>query len=481
MDQAATTPKAQAPAASRAAEPLDLEKLTAEIEALAQMTAAAAAPQTPSDSADDDGATSTVGAVGAAPHDLSQIEREIEALLSGGTPAAATLENAATRETRPAESAGPDAAPETGLDRASTPGSTIETSTDTTPDSEFDRLREALDGPSAPPQGPAASTPAPADPRRDALVEPPVDPLLQEVESLLADDADSLMRASGGDIGRAIDSVFDPRALSGQEEDVSRALIEAFGSTRSLAFSFGDASITNPAPRFDGVSKEVSPDTPRVDLERAARVGAAAAEPKKSFDEIAADSLARKPVEYAGEKPFEPAFPPLPVDAADPRAAAAPAAEAVPQAAAITAATTTATTTSTTTSRAATPPGTETLESAEKKATAITRGPSAASRLVAGTRRAIVSLACAPVAVLAFPMRFVPTNARGIVGIAAVTTALWVPVAWWQAAAQARKPGVGPVALVERPAADAEATGTESPAESDDPAKSTPEPAKSGH
>jgi hypothetical protein len=467
MDQAATTSQPTAPGTSAAqaggSEPLDLAKLTAEIEALVQMAATAAAPQQPAEGAVLEGSAST----GSTANDLSQIEREIEALLAGGAPSAAA----------------PDPAPhaDTTAPQADTPAPD---------DSELEQLRSVLDESPAPaPASPIAPTPT-ADLRRDALVEPPSDPLLQEVDALLADDADSLLKASGGDIRRAVESVFDPRALSGQEEDVNRALIEAFGSTRSTAFSFGDAAVTNPAPRFAGVSKEVPPDMPRVDFERAAR-SAPAPEPTKTFYEIAADSLAKKPVEYAGEKPFEPAFPPLPVATPDPRttpAAAVQAANAVE-----TKTTPTVQATPESTKAPATAPRTDASEPSRiapgtkpatvEPAPAANAGPSRASQAFARARRAVAAVACAPIAALAFPMRFVPANARGFVGIAAVTTVLWVPVAWWYASAQAKKPGVGPVALVER-AGEAAAEATAEPEAAEKPkdsADSADSAAKSAH
>lgn len=430
MDQAATTSQPTESPSSRApsgiGEPLDLAKLTAEIEALAQMAAnAAASPQASAAPEPPDMVTEPPSASMSATSELAAIEREIEALLAGGTPSAAAPDPAPH-----AESAASD-------------------------ESELEQLRSVLDESPAP--APSVAPAPTADLRRDALVEPPSDPLLQEVDALLADDADSLLKASGGDIGRAVQSVFDPRALSGQEEDVNRALIEAFGSTRSTAFSFGDAAVTNPAPRFAGVSKEVPPDMPRVDFDRAAH-SAAAPEPTKTFDEIAADSLAKKTVEYAGEKPFEPAFPPLPVATPDPRATPAAAVQAANAVEAKVAAAVQPTPDSTKAS--ATAPKADASEPSRiapapkpttvEPAPAANAGPSRASQALARMRHALVAVACAPIAALAFPMRFVPANARGFVGIAAVTTVLWVPVAWWYASAQAKKPGVGPVALVER-------------------------------
>ena len=82
----------------------------------------------------------------------------------------------------------------------------------------------------------------------------PIDPLLREIDAALADDADALLRDANGDIDSALRSVFDERALTGQEEEINRALIEAFGTSRVDRPSF---AITNPLPNFEGAAREL--------------------------------------------------------------------------------------------------------------------------------------------------------------------------------------------------------------------------------
>jgi hypothetical protein len=55
------------------------------------------------------------------------------------------------------------------------------------------------------------------------------------------------------------------------------------------------------------------------------------------------------------------------------------------------------------------------------------------------------SFAVLPVRLCALPMRFVPASARNYVTVAAVSMALWVPVAWWMAERSTHAPGIGRV------------------------------------
>ncbi|MFZ9879804.1 MAG: hypothetical protein ACO3QC_00175, partial [Phycisphaerales bacterium] len=54
----------------------------------------------------------------------------------------------------------------------------------------------------------------------EAFEEQPVDPLVQEIDAVLNDDADALLKQSDGDMDRALATVFDARALGGQEEEI---------------------------------------------------------------------------------------------------------------------------------------------------------------------------------------------------------------------------------------------------------------------
>lgn len=442
MEQASTSTPASTPAAPKAGETLDIAKLTAEIAALADLAGAAASGGT----SGSDGmpvergiaSTPPAAASGIAGTDFAALEREIEALLAGGAAPATTPE----------------------------PGRGTDAST------EMRELQAALDDHLDGRPTTDVRSDARNDVRNDALVAKPIDPLMREVETLLADDADALLANAEGDIGRAVQSVFDPRALSSQEEDVNRAMIDAFGSSRTNAFSFGDAVVTNPAPRFDGVSKELPPELPRTDHDRAAREKPSAA-PTRSFESIAMESLARKETEYAGEKPFEPAFPALPVEATDHRTTVVPSAAAVvatePDASNLPAVSP-AVRSAPAPSAVATPePARDTAQPEAVVARQVATVSPATAGMFDRLRGALLAVVSLPLVVCALPMRFVPAAARGVVGIAAITTVLWVPVAWWYATGLAKKPGVGPVALVERPQAGGEDGGAAKPATTTDP------------
>ena len=88
---------------------------------------------------------------------------------------------------------------------------------------------------------------------------PRIDPLLQEIDAALADDADSLVARAGGDVRAALASVFDEGALAGLDEEINRALIEAFGTSKLDNPTFRAETIpriTNPVAKFDGIAKK---------------------------------------------------------------------------------------------------------------------------------------------------------------------------------------------------------------------------------
>ena len=93
---------------------------------------------------------------------------------------------------------------------------------------------------------------------------PRVDPLLQEIDAALADDADSLVARAGGDVRAALASVFDEGALAGLDEEINRALIEAFGTSKLDNPTFRAEPIpriTNPVAKFGGIAKQIPPST----------------------------------------------------------------------------------------------------------------------------------------------------------------------------------------------------------------------------
>lgn len=419
--------------------------------------------------AHDPAEASATTASGSAPAslDLDAILAEVEALTSKAaalspdqSPSHATVEqvDASTKAAQEAQQA-------TGVDFAL-----------------LEREIASLLGGDPAPQPPAQSESVSTTPPRDqtasvaseALSPRSSDPMLQDIEQLLDDTNDAVLKRTNGDLGAALESVFDPQALAGQEEDVHRALIEAFGTSRRPTGSFSPAVITNPAPKFDGVSRAVPPElqanvvaqpsepasvpeplSPRaVNHESAPTSPALRTEPPiidapRTFEQIAAASSAREPSEYAGEKPFEAAFPSV----------AAPALESH--------ATSVTTSSTTTTSVASVDRHTSTTsgETAVNSQRFVSWWKSAKTKLL----HAVVTVARIPLDLASFPMRVVPSGARLYISAVALASVLSVPLAWWLAYSASKQPGIGRLVFESTTQPDGEAhapTSTESPAPS---------------
>jgi hypothetical protein len=445
---------------------IDVAQILAEVEALASLAGRAA------DLSGDLGTTAG----------LSALEREIEALLRGASSSSATTPIPAA--TAPREQALSEST-SSELLVSITPAASESTN-------DFQELMDALDQPVNPMNETVheiAHEPAitkVAVPPTQAFEEQSLDPMLHEIDEFLSESFEAQFARADGDVDRVLHSVFDPRALAGQEDDVNRALIEAFGSSRIDPELWGNAVISNPSPRFDGVVRAIPPEVPRHELDRVAKdaeLDAVVAKPMamtpppvvapaRKFEEIATESMARKPSEYAGESPFVPAFPVVSTPEPDARTTVIPAM-----------ATSTAslsTTTPATDARVINSPtialATVVASVAASSTTTITaavaaqndsvsptnvtpivvasKGPSFVMRMlsaiVAACSRTTRVVAMAPLRALSFPVNILPDSARTLVSVAAVTMVLWVPVAWWFAQKATQQPGVGPVVLVER-------------------------------
>jgi hypothetical protein len=251
------------------------------------------------------------------------------------------------------------------------------------------------------------------DVREASLDAPPIDPLIQEIDAALADDADALLKGAGGDVGAALKSVFDERALSGQEEEINRALIEAFGTSRVATPSFSSPQVTNPLPGFDGAARKITP-------------------------EIARDE--RRPAEVAVE-----AAPGTPEPASTKAPAVSTAAHAESQAV-----THAKPMEHDTVSHAAPNPSRATESAAPASASSsIEAKPEPSVR--APRSSAITSLVDLAARVLSAPMRAMPDSARVAFSIAAITMVMWTPVAWWLAHRSTQTPAVAPITI--KPAA----------------------------
>jgi hypothetical protein len=282
---------------------------------------------------------------------------------------------------------------------------------------------------------PAAPTP---DVRLAALEAEPIDPLLREIDAALADDADALLRNADGDIEGVLRSVFDERALSGQEEEINRALIEAFGTSRVERPSFAvggttPAVITNPVSPFEGAARALSPEILREERDRVAPAeehGAAAHASVAPRDEPALlaphASAAEPPVTTAPSAAVPNAAP-----AATVRAEATPV-EPMPQQ--------TASTTRANNAEHA-PAAKETaMETAKPTSNATSPTTSTPARF-------LHTIAAIPLRLASAPARMMPASARTVVGLVAVTLVLWTPVAWWLAQRAAQTPAVAPITI----------------------------------
>lgn len=289
---------------------------------------------------------------------------------------------------------------------------------------------------------PAASVSPEVLTQEEAFEQAPIDPLLLEIDAAIADDADSLLKSADGDIDRALRSVFDERVLSGQEDAVNRALIAAFGTSRVAKPSFAAPGMSNPLPPFAGIAREIPGDLARTELDAAAAPVVKVVTPPAAAAESAIPLASAAPTAQVVEVSTVPAAPTTPV---------AVAATAQPVADAATATSTVASTVASAVSPELIPVE---LANAAPRVLLFTR----VLPLLMGVLMRAVAM---PLRALAAPMHLIPEAARPILSIAAVTMALWTPVAWWFAYAAAQRPIVAPitilaaepVAAVEAPAA----------------------------
>lgn len=333
-------------------------------------------------------------------NDFAEMQRQIEALLNGGEVSISPQPKPAPASLAPAAMTEPDPASEPGSEAGPVPTSS----------------------PSAATDEPTATTP---DIRAAALEAEPIDPLLREIDAALADDADALLRNADGDIDGALRSVFDERALSGQEEEINRALIEAFGTSRVERPSFAPpggtpAVVTNPVPAFEGSARAISPDIPRDDRDRArsTNIDGSAVEPAAgSADPTHLD--ATPIVSTATETRVTHGA----VHEAAPTVVSAPVHEAP--------------------AHPSSPATMTTTIEAKPEPTASQPAPAGPSRAV----QLLMACARLPLQVAAAPTRALPPAARTVVGLVAITLVLWTPVAWWLAQRATQVPAVAPITI----------------------------------
>lgn len=267
----------------------------------------------------------------------------------------------------------------------------------------------------------AAPAAAPRDMRAEAIEAEPIDPLIREIDAALADDADALLRGSDGDVGQALRSVFDERALSGQEEEINRALIEAFGTSRVERPSFAAPVVTNPVPAFDGAARELPNDIPRAERDRLAPTAPANPVLDEQPTQAAMHAVTPTAIPDSHDGHDGLVHAPVAVEPSQqPNANHAPAAAQ--------------------SSAHDSPPAAPvaTIEHKPADATVPVRGG------------AVAMLLEWPLRLLSAPMRAMPSMARTVLSIAAITLVLWTPVAWWLAQRATKFPAVAPIHI--RPA-----------------------------
>lgn len=315
---------------------------------------------------------------------------------------------------------------------------------------------------------PSISTPTPSVATASINTDP-IDPMLQEISAILDDTNDSILRSADGSVDGALNTVFDARALAGQEEDVSRALIEAFGtSRRPIGLSNIDghqAAVTNPVPRFEGISRALPPDMAGLPPASSTVLGTESPTPTRRFEEIAAQSIGRESLpDYAGETPFEPAFPAVPISDAAPVETlekSTASTETLQSAAQTVAATTVVpravepstmvdaapkSSEQTSTQHAV---GSSKTDSTSSNTTEVPSHKRFASTFATGvatqTVMVVKRIATMPFQVCALPMRCVPESFRGYITVTALSMLIWVPVSWWMAQRSVHTQGVGRV------------------------------------
>ena len=313
----------------------------------------------------------------------------------------------------------------------------------------------------------SATTTAPSMSNSDVVTEQPIsiaessvrietcDPMLLELSGILDDTNESIINNAGGDLDSALRVVFDARALSGQDEDVNAALIEAFGTTRRVDAWRTTKLPTNPAPKFEGVAREIPSNVPRDECgPTLASTPASSTGPIRTFEEIGVRAAANEAaVEYAGETPFEPAFPVVSIN------------DAPTVVVSVTAATNAAPASST---------------PALVTTTAVTPRPAHIVMLGALLKRGgwsvlalLLKLTALPLQLCALPMRFLPETVKQITTAAALSMVVVVPVAWWLAHNSVVTPGIGRVEFPKLAEAKAE-TAVEAGAAPADAAHASP-------
>ena len=296
-----------------------------------------------------------------------------------------------------------------------------------------------------------------------ALEQASVDPLMQEIDAALSDDADSLLKDANGDIDSALRSVFDERVLSGQEEEVNRALIAAFGTSRAMVPSFASAAITNPLSNFDGAARELPSEVRREERDlQAANVVAPAGHPKPDAKpdaklDAAFDANSAKVLDVSTAVATPTKAETLITNQTSASAKSVDANIAGTHAQPVDVSTM---------APSVSAPVVSGGDGAARAAVAADVAADVATKDAKPRIRVFFTLISLPLRALAAPMHAIPASARMMLSIATITLVVWTPAAWWMANRAAQTPVVAPIrilAAVQPPAA--ASAGAHAPAE----------------
>lgn len=285
-----------------------------------------------------------------------------------------------------------------------------------------------------------------------------VDLLLKEINELLAHETNSLLTATNSLLGKALESIFDPKVLANKHEKIDKALAQALAKGKAGAGAPAiKAPVTNPAPRFAGISRPMTADLSKTGLKSAAAPklasGPREALPKEE-ETPGAIKFGEAPKGDTGafttkveEAPAEPEpVAEAPAPAAQPAPAPKPA-EPEPVAEKPAPAPEPA-------------PAPKPAEKPKAEAPAKEREPAAAPAEVPDFPQPLI------LKILAIPMRLVPEPGRLVVSAVALTMVVSAPAAWLFAYRAVHTQGIGPIdfSALAAEQAEAEAAAKESEA-----------------
>ena len=258
--------------------------------------------------------------------------------------------------------------------------------------------------------------------------------LLKEINELLTHETNALLSSTNNLLGQALETIFDPQALAKKNEKIDKALAQALAKGKAGAPPAPGlkAPVTNPAPRFAGISRPMTADLSKTGLKPANAPKVASGpraplptepgvEPVVKIEEAPPEDnrpLTTKYEETPAETEPAPTQEPAPVAGAE--AAPAPAPAPTPA-----------------------PAPVEAPKPQPKPAEAPKQQPKPEPVAVAasgedGPPPLILRI-------MAIPMRFVPEPAKLVVSAAALTMLFALPVAWVLAHRAASHSGIGPI------------------------------------